>query len=68
MPEGGITDDDIGDANVLNDVVADPGNLNTVYQFPNQRRHYKQSRFKMSSLVWLTALRSPLPRWRHRSG
>ncbi len=51
MPEGGITDDDIGDANVLNDVVADPGHLNIVYQFPNQRRHYKQICFKMSSLI-----------------
>jgi hypothetical protein len=27
VPEGGITDDDIGDANVLNDVVAHPGHL-----------------------------------------
>jgi hypothetical protein len=68
VPEGGITDDDIGDANVLNDVVADPGHLNTFFQLPNQRRHYKQIRFKMSSLIGLTALCSPLPRWRHRSG
>ncbi len=31
VPEGGITDDDIGDANVLNDVVAHPGHLKTFF-------------------------------------